>query len=263
MPSRALTGNRVRTHAYIIPLLIILALAWLTRIYALGDDSLWGDEIFSYDRASQASLRDAYAMLVGSTHPPLYELGLLHYWLQLGEGEFFLRFPSAFLGVLTISAEYALGKAAFNAKAGALGALLLAISPLHVYYSREARMYALLACLITLEMYCLHKAMHPSSHADRYWMGFAFLGACSLYTHYYAGLTLLALDGFVLIYLTTHFDPKLLSKWISANLSIILVFAPWRRILWAQMASQATAWIVPMSSQTRRLYLGGPGPRLL
>jgi 4-amino-4-deoxy-L-arabinose transferase-like glycosyltransferase len=224
-------------------LLLILVMAWLGRLYALGDDSLWGDEILSIDRASQADLRTAWRMTVMGNHPPLYDIGVLHTWLKLGGGEFLSRFPGAFFGTLTVAALYALGKAVCSARVGVLSALLLAVSPLHIYHSREARMYGLLACLITFAVYCLQEAIRSSPSSRSYWMGFTLFGASSLYTHYYAGFTLLSLAGYMSIRLVVDRDVRLLKRWGAASLGTLAAFCPWLPILRFQIRNQPVPWI--------------------
>jgi mannosyltransferase len=234
-------------YRQIVLLLLILIIAWLGRLYALDADSLWGDEIFSFHRASQPNLRRAWEIRETTNHPPMYELGVLYPWLKIGDNEFLLRFPSAFFGTLTVSIVYSLGKAVYNAKIGVFGALFLALSPQHLYYSREARMYALLACLITLELYCLYKAMCSPRSTDKYWVGYTFLATASLYTHYYAGFTLWAITGFVLVYLAIDWSPKLFTRWVGANAGIMLLFSPWMSILQVQLQNRPVPWIRPTS----------------
>jgi 4-amino-4-deoxy-L-arabinose transferase-like glycosyltransferase len=227
-------------------LVAILAIGWLARSYALDADSLWGDEMLSYSRATQPDLSVAYGMLLGGNHPPLYELGLLRQWLQLGQSEFFLRFPSLFFGMLAISLTYTLGRATLGRDAGEWGALLLALSPLHVFYSREARMYGLLTCLLTGALYCLYRAAYGSRAPNKYWGAFAVLGAACLYTHYYAGLTLLALAGLMAIRLVRDFDFVRFEQWALAHIGIGILFTPWLPTLWLQLQNAPIYWLLPL-----------------
>jgi uncharacterized membrane protein len=67
--------------------------------------------------------------------------------LPLGSEEWVLRLPSALVGLLSIYLLYRLGSALFDRLTGLAAALLLAVSPFHVWYSQEARMYALVGLL--------------------------------------------------------------------------------------------------------------------
>jgi len=87
-------------------------------------------------------------------HPPLY-YALLHFWLALGDSEAVLRLLSALCGTLTIPLMYGLGHTIGGHRLGLLAALLLAISPFHVQFGQETRMYALLTLAATLAMWGL------------------------------------------------------------------------------------------------------------
>ncbi len=74
--------------------------------------------------------------------PPLYYL-FMHRWLQFGNDEFWARLPSAFFGTAMCIAAALLGSCLLGKKGWIVG-LLLALSPFHIWYSQEARQYAML-----------------------------------------------------------------------------------------------------------------------
>jgi hypothetical protein len=82
--------------------------------------------------------------------PPLYHL-LLHGWTRLaGDGDFAGRLLSALLGAAAIPITYLLARALFGRRTALVAALLAAVAPLYVVYSREAAMYALFLLLALL-----------------------------------------------------------------------------------------------------------------
>jgi mannosyltransferase len=82
--------------------------------------------------------------------PPLYYV-LAWGWSRIfGTGEVGLRALSAVLGTATISVAYAVACFFISRRAGSFAAVLVACSPLLVWYSQEARSYALLAFLSVL-----------------------------------------------------------------------------------------------------------------
>lgn len=123
--------------------------ALILRLIGLGSKSLWIDEA-----ASVYFARHAWPDLIFGLcdpHPPLY-YALLKVVLPLSESEWAVRLPSALAGALTVLAlalpgfEMAATRRA-DERTGLLAALLLAVSPLHVWYAQEARMYALAGLL--------------------------------------------------------------------------------------------------------------------
>ncbi|MEM1411533.1 MAG: glycosyltransferase family 39 protein [Pseudomonadota bacterium] len=215
-------------------LLILLLLAGSARLWGLGDDSLWNNEILSHERATQATLSEAYALIRPGTHPPLYPLGVLRPWLQFGDSEWMQRFPSVVFGLLTLWLCFRLGRYAFSTRVGLIAAGVLVALPLHLYYSREGRMYALLALLVALWTAALVHAMNRNRLQD--WAVYALTAAASLYCHYYAGLSLLAAGVFTGGYLLAfRRERRLLLRWLGANLAALLLFLPWLPTLWFQL----------------------------
>ena len=208
-----------------LALVAILAVAAALRLYRLGADSLWDNEILSLLRATEP-ISEVHDLLRAGTHPPLYSQGVLRPWLSAGDGEFMQRLPSAVFGVATVAITYVLGRREFGRAVGLLGATMLAISPLHVYYSREGRMYALLALLVTLWIASLLRANRDNSW--RAWSLYAVVGAAILYTHYYAGLTVAAvLLTTGVLYMTGPAQAGRSKRWFVSSAVIGLLFLPW------------------------------------
>jgi hypothetical protein len=126
--------------------IFILAIALLLgvgiRLIQVGY-SFDTDEAFSAGAASQPFLATVGAALDDRTHPPLHLL-LLHGWLQLfGPSEVAARALSVvvFAGFLLVAWRVLRRYASGPVLAGAM--LLLAVSPLYVYYGAMGRPYAL------------------------------------------------------------------------------------------------------------------------
>ena len=136
-------------------LILLLLTAFALRLYRLDHQEIWGDEAHSAHVASLPLLSTVSPRT--ETNPPLYHF-LLYSWVRLtGSSVFALRFLSLVLGVLTVPLVYGLARLAFGELVGLLAALLCAISPFQVYYSQEARMYALATLFTTLSMFLLAK----------------------------------------------------------------------------------------------------------
>lgn len=229
----------------------VLMLAFLLRTPCLSLSSLWLDEIHSYERASQQSWQAVHEMLRFTGHAPMYEAVLLHCWMKLGTSEFVLRFPSVMSALMSIAATYALGRGIFNAQVGLLSAFLLAVSPLHIYYSQEARMYTLAALMTTLGTYFFFRASLGTNSAStwRYWGGYVLCATLGLYTHYYTGFALLAVFIFGLVRVAIKRNGSSLLPPLLAHAAIGLLFAPWLRTVWAQLQGPRLTWIPPITVQ--------------
>ena len=121
----------------------------MLRFARLGAQSLWIDESFTRDMArvgGPLALRD----LLENVHGPLFAL-VVHLWCALaGDTEVALRTPSAVCGVATVPAMAWLSSRWLGRETAGWAAWLTALSPFLVWYSQEARPYAMLILLVSL-----------------------------------------------------------------------------------------------------------------
>jgi len=156
-------------------------LAFLIRLAWLGRKSIWLDEVYSLGLASREVTQIIEYITHGDSTPPLYFL-MLHYILPLGQTEFILRLPSAIFGALSVGACYSLGRVWAGKWTGIAGAAFLAIAPIHVWYSQEARAYILAGALGLFSVLALsHAVISGRWFAWLGWIGATVLG---LHTHY-------------------------------------------------------------------------------
>jgi hypothetical protein len=151
------TGRPDRPFQRTAPFLLlgIVALGGFLRLYQIGSKGLWLDEAFSVWMGWQP-LGDMLSWLLNiDQHPPLYYV-LLHFWMAFGDNAATVRALSALLGTLAIPVIYLLGHRLTGEHGiGLLAALILAVSPFHVRFAQEARMYTLLALNASLALYAL------------------------------------------------------------------------------------------------------------
>jgi len=122
-----------------IGVVIITALGFGLRLYHLDKLGLWMDEGFTAMMVQEASL----SKWITDVHPPLYH-ALLLVWSKLSGSDFWLRCFSALLGCATIPVGYAIGRSFFSIRVGLWSAMILAVLPIHLWYSQEARKYSLM-----------------------------------------------------------------------------------------------------------------------
>jgi mannosyltransferase len=137
----------------LLTLLAIMLLGAALRFYGLGFQSLWGEELASWDFSNRETLSQVIQVVWGGIHPPLYVLILRFAQWIFGDSQWALRFPSAFAGWLCILAIYFLGKRLYSEREGLVAALLLTVLWGPIYYSQEARAYSMLILLSILTSY--------------------------------------------------------------------------------------------------------------
>ena len=159
------------------------------RFGTLDVQSLSGDEGVT-SGLLRMSLGDMLATIPDSeSTPPLYYV-LAWLWTRvLGHGEVGMRSLSALLGTAAIAALFAAARALVSERAALIAAGLAAVSPLLVWYSQEARSYALLVLLAALSLWAFARALdEPRPRRLAVW---TVLCALALATHYYAGFLVL------------------------------------------------------------------------
>jgi uncharacterized membrane protein len=118
------------------------------RFTALGRQSFWYDEVNSVKSAWGEPAGSLWSTVL-NVHGPLY-LVLLKAWMALvGNGEAAVRFLSALVGTAGIVVFHRVAAGFLERNAARAATLLLALSPFHLWYSQEARNYALLFVLAT------------------------------------------------------------------------------------------------------------------
>ena len=165
------------------PLTLAVAIAAALRFWHLGQQSLWVDEVASLRTALAPLGRIAAVALRGDAFEPPGYFWLLHGVIQvMGRSEWALRLASAIVGTATIPIVWLLVRDVCRSISIAnTAALLLAVNPLHIWYSQEARPYALVVCLGSAALLCLWRALQHDG--IRWWAGFTVLGALAALAH--------------------------------------------------------------------------------
>lgn len=168
------------------PLAALTLLAAVLRLSTLGAQSLWYDEAFTPVHVLHADLGATLRSVVHTENtPPLWYLLAWADARLLGTGEHALRLPSALAGIATVPLAWAIGRELTARRATAVAmAAFVAVNPLFVWYSQEARAYALFACLSALAMLCFLRALRQPSPGRM--AAFALAGALALVSHYFA-----------------------------------------------------------------------------
>jgi 4-amino-4-deoxy-L-arabinose transferase-like glycosyltransferase len=166
------------------------------RFGTLDAKGFWGDEI-----STVFLVHRPYGDMLGQvarleSTPPLY-YSLAWLWAKLfGTTEVGLRSLSALLGTATIPLAHGAARELVSRRAALFATALVAVSPVLVWYSGEARSYALLVLLAAAALWCFGRALRTSSAAAlALW---AVTSTLAILAHYFA-IFLAAPLAFVLI----------------------------------------------------------------
>jgi len=211
-------------------------LASTLRLYNLGKQSLWLDETYSVMMSND--LHTIWAEQTKDSSPPLY-YSMLHFWIFcFGKSEVSLRLLSALFGILLIPLVFVAGTNIFSRKTGFFASLFAALSPYHIYYSQEAKVYSLLALLSLASFLMLYLSIRENRII--FWVAYVLSTIFCLYTHNYGILLLIAEFFFCIFY---HPKAKALLNTIISFICIFIAFLPRIPILSIQAIIDINPWI--------------------
>lgn len=202
-----------------IGLVFVVAGWWRLRV--AGDD-LFGDELATYwDVTTPSSVLDVVRLVKTDAEitPPLFfVLARVSTWL--GKEPLFFRLPSLVAGMLLLPLVVWWARLLAGRGAAFATGVLAAASPFLIYYSAEARAYALMMLCVTASTVCLVQAVRRRRRV--YWAGYALASAAAMYSHYTAAFALFA----QLVWLAA-FQRSQLRTALIANFGAAVLFAPW------------------------------------
>lgn len=166
-----------------VTLLAVLAAALFLRFFRLSHQSLWVDEILSFKAFTSASGVPYWKKLLYDVHGPLYS-GFMHFWSAVSTSDFWLRTPGAIAGTLAVYALYRWFAEIGRKDIAVPGALFLALSPFHIYYSQEVRFYAFLSLFAVLSLIAYERFRAAPGARSGAILGAVF--ACACLSHFSA-----------------------------------------------------------------------------
>jgi uncharacterized membrane protein len=142
--------------------------------------------------------------------------------MLFGQSEFIIRLPSALCSAGSIFILYMLGRDLFDERVGQVGAFIIAISPLQLFYAQEARMYAQLLLLTVFSSWCFIRALRSDNIL--WWGLFTLSATLASYTAYFALPVFLAMGLYVLL---VDKRPKRILHFVVAIGVVALLYLPW------------------------------------
>ena len=217
----------------------LITVVWLgfgLLLWNLDARGLWLDEIIyvELERQGPASIVNGLMQEFTDHHPPAYHF-IAHFWLTLaGESDFAARMLSVFFGVMCLPLLYQIGRIVRHPRLGKLAALLLAMAPLAIMFTRIARYYALTTMLGLLTTLLFLRLGRERRIRAAYIVASALLA----YTDY-LGLSLLVGQGYLALFANKR-RKGFFWRWMAGEIIAALLFVPWFFVFIRQASSAAT-----------------------
>jgi uncharacterized membrane protein len=198
--------NQISQEKGLFITIVILAylLGAFLRIYLLNDQVLLDDEWHSMAFVIGKPfmwILTHFSVPNGFTSIPLN----IHEWILLnsiGWSEIWLRLPSVLLGLICLIFGPILAKSIIGIRTATILSLLIAISPILIFYSRVSRPYSAVACLGFLGI--LYAARWMKSGEIRDGLSFAICGVLAVYWHPFAAITVGTIAASMLLTCIRH-----------------------------------------------------------
>ena len=173
----------VRAHSQVLLVAALKVLGAMLRFPTLARQSFWLDELVTVSLLDHGLGDVVRAVPRSEATPYVYYVVAWAWGSVFGLGEAGVRSLSALAGTATIPVAYGAGAVLVSRRTGLVAAALVAVNPFLVWYSQEARSYALFALLGAASVLAFGLALRDM----RWWLaGWAVLSALAIATHYFA-----------------------------------------------------------------------------
>jgi mannosyltransferase len=246
MTSRDVFTAVGRTRAVIAILLGGAAL----RLYALGRESFWIDELYSIsDALGNTTVELLTELPVIKNHTPAYYVFLRQWERLTGITEVGLRLPAVLAGVGTIYVVYLVGARLFDPRRGVIAAGLVALSRFHIAHSQEVRMYAFVGLLTAISFYWLVDL--NEAYTRRSVAGYILTTALLVYTHPYGVFVILGQNVYVWARLVVNADlAHEVRRWLAVQTGLGILLIPYGVILLEKLLTTVGGGPAPLDWRT-------------
>jgi mannosyltransferase len=230
---------------------LLWALAGLTglglavRFASLGVQSYHHDEVITVARVIPGSFSEMlHAVKNSESNPPLYYVVAWAWSKAFGTGEVGMRSLSALLGTATVPLAFFAAREALSSRAGLICAAIVAVNPILIWYSQEARSYSLLVFFAAASLLFFLRARRGGDARDL--ASWALASAAALSSHYFAIFAVAIEAAWLLVALRSHRRAA-----FAAVAGVALVGAALLPLIAAQVNPAHIGWIdaTPLSGR--------------
>jgi mannosyltransferase len=211
-----------RTAAFAVAAITALGLAVRLAI----PRGLWLDEAISVHQAHLGLPELIQNLAQTDRHPPLHALILWADMHVFGSSDFAVRLPSVVAGMLVVPALYWLGHELYDRRTGLASALLGTVAPLLVWYSQEARDYAVVTLFAVLTVLGCARVLRRGEVAD--WILYTVSAALLVWSHWFGGLIVVVTEAALLGMVMRRRGARvwLGIRWAASTLVLAALLAP-------------------------------------
>jgi uncharacterized membrane protein len=215
--------------------LLLVVLGFGLRL--LVTRSIWLDEAISI-RQAQLPFHEMITQLAGDVHPPLHHAVLWATVRLLGTGELAVRLPSIVAGTLLIPALYGAGRDLYDRRVGLVAATFGTVAPIAIWYSQEARMYAMFMLFSLIAVWAQVRVLRRGRPGA--WAVYSIATAAMIWTQYFALLQVIIQQAtFAISFWRRRRGRRwwLALGWAASMVVIVALLVPLRPVFESQLQS--------------------------
>ncbi|HVX20963.1 MAG TPA: glycosyltransferase family 39 protein [Acidimicrobiales bacterium] len=240
----ALRGRLAAVTTRPVVLLVGAACAVGLAVRFVVPRGLWLDEATSVTQARMSFAGMIHNLRTTDVHPPLYFSVLWATVHWFGSGELAVRVPSIVAGTLVVPMLYLLGREAYDRRTGVVAALVGSVAPILVWYSQEARMYALLTLFGVVAIWAQVRILRRGGRLV--WVVYAAASVAMVWTQYFGVLQVVVQQVvFLWAVVTRHRRGEpvrgLVTGWAVTAAAIVVWLAPLLPFAYQQYMVNQTA----------------------
>lgn len=186
--ARAITA--VRGWARTGDLVVVAALtAAAGAVRVVSTRGLWVDEAITVAQARLPFDQMLEQLRSTDVHPPLHHAIVWLLVQTVGTGEAIVRAPSMIAGALLVPVVFGLGSSLYGRRTGLIAAAFISVAPFAVWYSQEARMYALFMLFATMAVWAqvaILKGDRDTGGGRWAWAAYVLSTAAMAWTQWFA-----------------------------------------------------------------------------
>lgn len=203
-------------------LVALIVGALLIRLFRIGAQSLWVDELLTLEVSCPKEGLNIWSYLKFNIHGPLHSVAV--YLFQLvSKHDGWLRVPSALAGAGAVLYFYLWVRSWLGRNVARIGAVLLAVHPLHLYYSQELRNYSFLFLFAMMGCYYFERMLAAESRPARF--AYVLSIACAALSNFTAAFLFAAHT--IIYFMRRGLRWKVISRWAVLSLVILVLISPW------------------------------------
>lgn len=216
-----------RRHFTAVGFVVVMVLAASLRFATLGTQSVWTDEgnTLLWLHGSFGHMLSAVAH--NESSPPLY-FCIAWLWTRVfGDWIVALRALSAVFGCATVAVGFWGARRICGARVATILGLLMATSAMLIWYSQEARQYALLLLLCTVSLVLWARVL--MCRQDRAIVWWAAVSGLAVATHYFAVFIVLPEAAILLLRAPRNRNAVVAAAILAAFFAVVTPFAIYQR----------------------------------